>query len=224
MRNEIIRLMPYIVYQHIVNNETIYIGATANVYGFRQFTNRPDWWKQKVDANDGMFHINVIMHSIIEQSVARSVVKAITYYLKNRHPADCDLQYAGSPKKGHTTAVEEKMLIAVDVFDFINMLYPTIKYSKSEFYLDIDTKARNYKFALATNDVKIYEIWSEGFVVTGNASKAQLLGKAHGTTFEKAIDALSVEKNFKVYYETGEPCVWGCRLFDNEHDARLTFG
>lgn len=216
--------MPHIIYQHIVNNKIIYIGSTSDVYGIRQFTNRPDWWRQKVDANNGLFRTEVIMHSIIERGYARSVVKAMTYYLKNRRPLDCDLQYIGGPKKGHTDAVEEKMLIATDVFDFVNMLYPNLKYCKSEFYLDIDTNTRNYKFTLANNGVRIYEIWSEGFVTTGNSSTARLLGKAQGATFDKAVHRLSLEEGFKVEYKDGKPYVWGCQLFDNEHDARLTFG
>lgn len=94
---------------------------------------------------------------------------------------------------------------------------------------------------------KKYQIWSEGYSVTGNSSKANYEGEAEGENFIDAVlnykhtedvlgrdgkviikkgDGLSLDKNSdgSLRLITGLPCSWACRYFDNEKDARASFG
>jgi hypothetical protein len=67
--------------------------------------------------------------------------------------------------------------------------------------------------------MKEYEIWSEGFAATGESAKANFIGSIWGETF---IDAC---KNSGLKLSSYDPPIyWGCRLFDNEADARKSFG
>jgi hypothetical protein len=72
---------------------------------------------------------------------------------------------------------------------------------------------------------KKYEIWCEGFLMTGGGGKAFKFGDAKGVDFLDACKNYFAENpsdNFRI--TNGEPIWWGCRLFDNEKDARKSFG
>ena len=73
---------------------------------------------------------------------------------------------------------------------------------------------------------KTYEIWCEGFAVTGNTGQAQLLGTSSGVDFINACNKFFLNTRDGHLYECrgGQPSFWGCRLFDNEADARRNFG
>ena len=74
---------------------------------------------------------------------------------------------------------------------------------------------------------KSYKIWSEGFRATGEQAGAMCLGTYKADSFKEAV---------KLWYDSltdqySRDCVslerltfWGCRLFDNEQDARRSFG
>lgn len=73
------------------------------------------------------------------------------------------------------------------------------------------------------------EVWTEGYSVTGIRSGAERLGVFQARTLDDAVtqhlQGLPMEK--QSYYHRGEDGVWtcwGCRLFDNEADARKSFG
>lgn len=75
--------------------------------------------------------------------------------------------------------------------------------------------------------MKSYDLWSEGYCITGGSSKAIFHGKFNGKTFKDAI--LSFKKSLTDEYSI--KCVdvegmkyWGCSFFDNEADARKSFG
>lgn len=71
--------------------------------------------------------------------------------------------------------------------------------------------------------MKTYEIWAEGFAATGQAGPASLLGVGKGDTFQEAVRNWGEENcdpNLDIYNLT----YWGCGLFDNEEDARKSFG
>ena len=77
------------------------------------------------------------------------------------------------------------------------------------------------------NKTKFFEIWSEGYVLQGNSSKAIFHGKFNGNTFKDALIAFKESMND----EYSKKCIdvenskfWGCKLFDNENDARKSFG
>lgn len=69
--------------------------------------------------------------------------------------------------------------------------------------------------------MKKYEIWSEGYACTGDWSPAFLMGVEDAETFKEAcICRFKGDKNFDSVRLT----YWGCRLFDNETEARKTYG
>ena len=81
------------------------------------------------------------------------------------------------------------------------------------------------------NNMKLFEIWMEGFAVTGHHGVAQKLGEAYGTTFEDAIKNYmdknpdsGIQSDYKNYHASGGYHIWGCKLYDNEKDARESFG
>lgn len=70
-----------------------------------------------------------------------------------------------------------------------------------------------------------YEIWSEGFVVMEGYGKAHLHGYTKGNTFKEAcINYAKTDKEFEFYFDSERMTYWGCKLFDNEADARVNFG
>lgn len=73
-----------------------------------------------------------------------------------------------------------------------------------------------------------FEIWCEGYIITGNSADASFLGTEMAETWDEAVQKY-MDKNpnridvrdvdgVKIYTD------WGCRLFDNEIDARKSFG
>jgi hypothetical protein len=66
-----------------------------------------------------------------------------------------------------------------------------------------------------------YEIWSEGFATKSGKNKAHLMGKSFGGSFQEACDMF-----FKgsPLYNSAELTHWGCKLYDNETQARQKFG
>lgn len=74
--------------------------------------------------------------------------------------------------------------------------------------------------------MKSYQIWMEGFNVTGDGSSASFLGEFQSDTFLKAVDQAVKEHCLEHVYkiDNGHPYIWGCRVFDNEKDARKNFG
>ncbi len=67
-----------------------------------------------------------------------------------------------------------------------------------------------------------FQIWSEGYIVMGNSAGAQYHGEMEAKTFESACKKFFTSKEHKRYFHNGT--YWGCELFDNEQDARKSFG
>ncbi len=73
--------------------------------------------------------------------------------------------------------------------------------------------------------MKIWQIWSEGYAVTGQAGKAHLHGETEAETFNDACLTLAKrDGKFAKYFDPQRMTFWGCRLFDNEAEARKSFG
>lgn len=73
--------------------------------------------------------------------------------------------------------------------------------------------------------VKTYEIWSEGYCATGDGlCPAQLMGEQDATSFQEACDIFFADERHKGYYNSERLSYWACRLYDNEKDARKSFG
>jgi hypothetical protein len=70
-----------------------------------------------------------------------------------------------------------------------------------------------------------FEIWMEGYQATGESGGAQLVGKSTGWTFYDAVKNLA-DRSHKGKFDWygGRWSIWACRLFDNEADARKSFG
>lgn len=69
-----------------------------------------------------------------------------------------------------------------------------------------------------------WQIWSEGYSVTGNEGGAQLLGEVEAQTFPGACAIWANSCSDPSLFNPGRLTYWGCRLFDNEADARERFG
>lgn len=88
--------------------------------------------------------------------------------------------------------------------------------------------------------MKEYEIWIEGYAATGEHSPASFIGKSKGDNFEDACknfeypenimsflgDEIIIHKGDKLKLDTHYPypSIWACILYDNETDARKSFG
>lgn len=68
------------------------------------------------------------------------------------------------------------------------------------------------------------DLWMEGFAATGQYGQAQKLGIYEADTLDKAVEAWVAEDPNRADYMSGTKSYWGCRFFDNEEDARKTFG
>jgi hypothetical protein len=68
-----------------------------------------------------------------------------------------------------------------------------------------------------------FEIWEEGYCIQGNDGTAFLRGEAEGADFREAC-LRYFEKHPNPDFNPSTLAVWGCRLFDNEADARKAFG
>ncbi len=68
------------------------------------------------------------------------------------------------------------------------------------------------------------EIWSEGFAATGQSGQAYSWGSVKASTLQEACNKLALlNPEFARYYDTKKLTYWGCRLFDNEQAARVSF-
>jgi len=67
-----------------------------------------------------------------------------------------------------------------------------------------------------------FSIWSEGYMASGDRATAQYLGTSWGETFEEACQNFATPEVQKHYgsFTPNPPALWGCRLYDNEVDAR----
>lgn len=73
--------------------------------------------------------------------------------------------------------------------------------------------------------MKTFDIWIEGYSATGESGKAQYKGSYQGITFQDACEQMMKEKGWEMsYYNKDRDTFWGCRFFDNESDARKSFG
>lgn len=75
-----------------------------------------------------------------------------------------------------------------------------------------------------------FEIWSGGYAATGGSSGAIFHGKQKAESFNEACDIFfKGNSNYGLLLDGRDMktlirAYWGCRLFDNEADARRSFG
>ena len=69
---------------------------------------------------------------------------------------------------------------------------------------------------------KEYEIWSEGYQTTGDSGTACFHGKVIASSFKEAcIKHFGLSNHL---FDEDNLSFWGCRLYDNEQEARKSFG
>jgi hypothetical protein len=70
------------------------------------------------------------------------------------------------------------------------------------------------------------DLWREGFSMTGESGTAEFLGHyPEAKTVREAADAhAAANPQFAKLYKPEHLTYWGCRLYDNEADARKSFG
>jgi len=102
--------------------------------------------------------------------------------------------------------------------------YTYEKYINTDLTIDFD------KYNKLLQKMKEYEVWTEGYLATGMEgipAKAQLHGKFKGNSFKEAIQAFkdTLTDSYSIECVDVENMnFWGCRFFDNETDARKSFG
>lgn len=86
--------------------------------------------------------------------------------------------------------------------------------------------------------MKVYEIWSEGYAATGERAPAYLHCEIEANSFDEAVEKANKEFNLGAERYTRANFInenaynnrrsnwniWACALFDNETDARKSFG
>lgn len=68
-----------------------------------------------------------------------------------------------------------------------------------------------------------FQIWIEGWRTTGNDGQAQLYAEKEADSFSQACERV-FENDTSGNFNQESLTYWGCRLFDNEQDARKRFG
>lgn len=72
-----------------------------------------------------------------------------------------------------------------------------------------------------------YNIWMQGYLCSGMEGipeKATYKGEFEVNSFKEACDMWSKTLKEPHYYNSEYLTYWGCKLFDNEVDARKSFG
>lgn len=71
-----------------------------------------------------------------------------------------------------------------------------------------------------------YNIWMEGYSCTGESAVARLIATHEGDSFRDACVSFSKNVDAKRLgiFDEENLSFWGCRLFENEKEARLRFG
>jgi hypothetical protein len=68
------------------------------------------------------------------------------------------------------------------------------------------------------------ELWIEGFQIQGDEGKAYRLDTYEADNLEQAVEIHNQQSSMLIEKKQGIFVFWGCRVFDNEADARKSFG
>mgnify|MGYP001558715694 CR=1 FL=1 len=80
-------------------------------------------------------------------------------------------------------------------------------------------------FNVVDNPPKIIPVWIEGWRDNGGGADATFKGYGVGHDLQEAIKELSDRAQLHIHKkDINRLMVWGCRFFDNEADARKSFG
>lgn len=73
----------------------------------------------------------------------------------------------------------------------------------------------------------MWTLWTEGYQATGDRSGAICHGSWEAETFQEAIQKFKdsvKDDHSRNLINVERQSFWGCRFFDNESDARRSFG
>lgn len=86
----------------------------------------------------------------------------------------------------------------------------------------------HFEVKYAGNVPLMYQVWTEGYAASGEHANAVYHGECLAMSFEEACEKLikGLDRNSDgtLRLMGGKPAIWGCRCFDNEGDARKSFG
>lgn len=68
---------------------------------------------------------------------------------------------------------------------------------------------------------QVFQVWSEGYRASGDRGTATFHGQVEAENFKAACDQIIGNSYL---YDSERLTYWGCRLFDNELEARKSFG
>ena len=72
-----------------------------------------------------------------------------------------------------------------------------------------------------------FQLWTEGYQATGSKACATYYGEFEAKTFRDAVikfKATVESEQTRETIDTERLTFWGCKFFDNEEDARKSFG
>ena len=69
-----------------------------------------------------------------------------------------------------------------------------------------------------------FEVWTEGYSTTGMYSRAQYHGEFEATSFAEACADYARSTGEPKYFDKDNLTYFGCRFYDNELQARKSFG
>lgn len=73
--------------------------------------------------------------------------------------------------------------------------------------------------------METYNIWMEGYVVTGDYGTHSLLGTSKGNTFKEAVVKwVNNHPDYKSLFDENRLTIWGCKLYPTEEEAKRGFG
>ena len=118
----------------------------------------------------------------------------------------------------------------------MDLNFSYLRYSKAGGSLRGMTKAHvfydsypwSYSNSYSPDDKRVkFEVWLEGYSATGQHSTAKLVDTVLAMSLNDAINRLVISGKLDESYMNRngiEYRYWGCRFFDNETDARKSFG
>jgi hypothetical protein len=73
--------------------------------------------------------------------------------------------------------------------------------------------------------MKTWTVWMEGYSATGESAGAHCVGTVEAETLPDAAEKLFADSKWAGYeFNRERMTYWGCKIFDNEADARKSFG
>lgn len=72
--------------------------------------------------------------------------------------------------------------------------------------------------------IKTYEVWLEGYDIKIDSAPAEYLGSTIAENFQQACEIVLKRRDMMEHFDSEKLIYVGCKLFDNEIDARRSFG